>query len=76
MFRNNINGGDFMHQWTEQQALKALNGNVAAYNKQISCYGGFHGLTACSAYDYLCDHCGYHVGDMVVKTDLRELFNR
>ncbi len=64
------------HQWTEQSALKALNGNVAAHNKEINCYGGFHGLRACSAYDYLCDHCGYHPGDMVVKTNLKELFDR
>ncbi len=64
-----------MHQqWTEQKALKALNGNVAAYNKQISCIGGFHGLKACSAYDYLCDHCGYHIGDMVVKTESKDFF--
>jgi len=65
-----------MHQWTEQQALRALNGNVSAHNKLISCYGGFHGLRACSAFDYLCDHCGYHVGDMVVKTELRDIFDR
>ncbi len=61
-----------MDQWNEQKALKALNGNVVAYNKEISCVGGLHGLRACSAYDYLCDYCGYHVGDMVVKTDLKD----
>ena len=65
-----------MNQWTEQRALKALNGNVEAHNRLISCNGGFHGLQACSAYDYLCDHCGYHVGDMVVQTDLKNKFDR
>jgi len=57
-----------MYQWTEQNALRALNGNVSIYNKEISCYGGFDGLRACSAYDYLCDHCGYQVDEMVAKT--------
>lgn len=65
-----------MQHWTEPQAIKALNGNVSAHNKVITCYGGFHGLRACSAYDYLCDHCGYHVGDMVVKTELKDIFDR
>ena len=58
-----------MDHWTEQDALNALNGNVRVNQKQISCYGGFHGLQACSAYDYLCDHCGYQVNEMVAKTD-------
>ena len=71
-----MNGGDFMHQWTEPQALKALNGNVSSHNKVITCYGGFHGLRACSAYDYLCDHCGYHIGDMVVKAEQKDIFDR
>jgi hypothetical protein len=65
-----------MHQWTEQQALKALNGNAMAHNRMISCYGGFYGLQACSAYDYLCDHCGYHVGNMEVKSDQKGFFDR
>lgn len=65
-----------MQQWTEHQALKALNGNVSTQNKVISCYGGFQGLQACSAYDFLCDHCGYHTGNMQVKTEAKEIFDR
>lgn len=65
-----------MYQWTEHQALKALNGNVSAHNKMISCTGGFQGLRACSAYDFLCDHCGYHVGSMQVKPELKSIFER
>jgi len=65
-----------MHHWNEQQALKALNGNVSAHNKMISCYGGFHGLKACSAFDYLRNHCGYRTGDMVVKTEAKDFFDR
>lgn len=57
-----------MNQWTEQKALKALNGNVNVDQKHISCYGGFQGLRACSAYDFLCDHCGYQVDEMVART--------
>jgi hypothetical protein len=65
-----------MNYWTEQKALKALNGNVAAHNRQISGSGGFYGLKACSAYDYLCHHCGYHAGNMAVKEDQKEIFDR
>jgi hypothetical protein len=65
----------FMHQWTEPQALRALNGNVSAHNKMISCNGGFYGLQACSAYDYLCDHCGYQIGKMEVIPESKELFD-
>ncbi|MBR0597158.1 hypothetical protein [Sinanaerobacter chloroacetimidivorans] len=61
-----------MNHWTEQEALKALKGNVHTNHKHISCYGGFYGLRACSAFDYLCDHCGYQVNDMQVKTSVSE----
>jgi hypothetical protein len=65
-----------MNQWTEHSALKSLNGNVYAYNKQLSGHGGLHGLRACSAYDYLCDYCGYQHGDMVVETNLKDKLDR
>jgi len=65
-----------MYQWTEQKALRALNGNVSVHNKQIVGTGGFYGLKACSAYDYLCGHCGYHVRDMNVKTASKDFFDR
>lgn len=65
-----------MNQWNEHEALKALNGNIVANNKHISCHGGLHGLRACSAYDYLCDHCGYRVDEMVVQTSLKDKSDR
>lgn len=60
-----------MNQWNENSALKALNGNVHAYNKQLSGHGGLYGLRACSAFDYLCDHCGYQSDNMEVETSLK-----
>ena len=65
-----------MNQWNENSALRALNGNVHAYRKQISGHGGLYGLQACSAYDYLCDHCGYQSEDMIVETNLKDKVNR
>lgn len=59
-----------MDQWTEQKAIKMLNSNanINIDGSHISCYGGLHGLKACSALDYLCDHCGYQVDKMTVET--------
>lgn len=47
------------HTWTPQTALAALSGNYEVKDKIIIVRGGFAGLTACSAADYLKNHCGY-----------------
>lgn len=47
------------HTWTPQTALAALSGNYEIKDKIIIVRGGFAGLTACSAADYLKNHCGY-----------------
>jgi hypothetical protein len=49
-----------MKKWTENAAIAALTGDVKVQDKVIVCNGGFKGLTACSAYDYLTNHCRYH----------------
>lgn len=46
--------------WTEQKALSILKGNGAIIkDKLITAPKGFNGLKACSAFDYLVNHCGY-----------------
>lgn len=47
------------HTWTLQTALAALSGSYEIKDKIIIVRGGFAGLTACSAADYLKNHCGY-----------------
>lgn len=49
-----------MRKWTEKEALAALNGDVKVIGKTIIVTGGFKGLKACSARDYLVNHCGYY----------------
>lgn len=53
-----------MRNFTEQQALRLVNEAKGIEIKgkfiiRASNFEGFKGLTTCSAYDYLVNHCGY-----------------
>lgn len=54
-----------MRKFTEQTALKLVEATsgIRVEGKRIKkdsqSFHGFKGLTTCSAYDYLINHCGY-----------------
>ena len=54
-------------KFTEAQAVKlvAETSDIRIEGKRIikdrTTFKGFKGLTTCSAYDYLVNHCGYRV---------------
>lgn len=49
-----------MRKWSESQAVSVVNSNGGeTRGKSIVSKGGLKGLTACSAYDFLVNHCGY-----------------
>lgn len=45
--------------WNEQVAVRALGNKVTIKGKIINANNGLQGLTACSACDFLVNHCGY-----------------
>ena len=49
-----------MRKWTENTAVSFLNKNGAEVRgKVVLSNNGLKGLTACSALDFLVNHCGY-----------------
>ena len=49
-------------RWTENGAISMLNANGAEVKKKfIVIRNGLKGLSACSALDFLKNHCGYTV---------------
>ena len=50
-------------KWTQDSARMYLvnHGKVEANGKVFRVVGGLDGLKACSAADYLTNHCGYKV---------------
>lgn len=49
-----------MKNWTESKAISVLTSNGAEVRgKTIIAKSGLRGLTACSAFDFLRNHCGY-----------------
>ena len=56
-----------MRKFTEQEAVRLVEATsgIRIDNKRIikdsQNFKGFKGLTTCSVYDYLVNHCGYKV---------------
>lgn len=48
------------HTWTQNDAISALKSG-AEINGKVIAVTGLVGLTACSALDYLRNHCGFTV---------------
>lgn len=48
------------HTWTQNAAISALKSG-AEINGKVITVTGLVGLTACSALDYLRNHCGFTV---------------
>lgn len=58
----NTTGGFMKRNWSENSAkLYLLKTKADIDGKLIKTQGGFDGLTACSAADYLVNYCGYRV---------------
>ena len=59
-------------EWNEKSAIKALGYGVTINGKLISTKTGLSGLMACSAKDFLVNHCGYKYLSTIVNKDIEK----
>ena len=67
-----------MKHWEEKNAIKVLEKAGALVHKELKLIqiGGLTGLTACSARDYLSNHCGFHIVTTEVFAGQVEAFKK